>query len=106
MPSRLEVKDKMEEKINEKSIVLRNPDQVYTVIDDEVVFLSFNTGEYVALNATATQIWEKIYTPTVVEELINGLLVEYDVLRDKCNLETIECLNDLLERGIIEISND
>jgi hypothetical protein len=79
----------------------RNPNMVISKIDDEVVMMSIENGEYYGLDEIGSCIWGRIEKPIVVEELIQNLMDEFDVDRSDCQNDTIEFLNDLYSKGLL-----
>ncbi len=85
-----------------KTIVQRDPNQDFSMIDDEVVMLSIENGEYYLLNEVASRIWQIIKNPIRVSEVLSKLLEEYSVSSHTCETETFECLNDFYKKGLIK----
>ena len=91
------------ESISIESSLKRDPDQIFSKVDHEVIMLSLNEGKYYALNEVATRIWELIEKPIIVKDLIKKLYTEFDVSSNVCEKDTLELLNDLHEQGLIVI---
>ena len=92
-------------KITINSVISRNPGQQFSKIDGEVVMLSLNAGEYLALNDSASRIWDLLDQPQRVSELIRILTEEYQIDFEECKSDTLSCLADFGMKSIIEISN-
>ncbi|MDT8432933.1 MAG: PqqD family peptide modification chaperone [Bacteroidales bacterium] len=84
-----------------ESVVQRDPGQEFSMIDDEVVMLSLKNGEYYALNSVASRIWEIIEKGTVVKEITEILMEEFEVDETTCLKDTLECLYDFREKELI-----
>ena len=57
--------------INSTTILQRNPKQLFTLIDEEVVMLNIKHEEYLNLNHHASYIWKQLKTPcTFLKSLI------------------------------------
>ena len=93
-------KNKKEE-ITPERIVQRDPDQEFSMIDDEVVMLSLKNGEYYALNSVASRIWEIIEKRKTVKEITGILMEEFEVDEATCLKDTLECLYDFREKELI-----
>ena len=89
------------EEITPESFVQRDPDQEFSMIDDEVVMLSLKNGEYYALNSVASRIWEIIRERRSVREILKLLMEEFEVDEATCLKDTMECLYDFREKGLI-----
>lgn len=91
----------VQERIHEGTILRRKPEQAFSKIDDEVVMLSQDSGEYYALNPVGSRIWELIENPVSVNEIVKVLENEFDVGHDVCVKETIELLNELDKKTLL-----
>jgi hypothetical protein len=87
-------------------VIRRNPDQNFSLVDDEVVMLSFASGKYYSLNTIASRIWEEIKENISVSDLIGKLMAVYDVEFEECKEDTIAYLNNLYEKGLLLTGND
>ena len=92
--------------VSPASTVKRNPMQVYSKVDHEIVMLGLDEGKYYALNEVGARVWEHLDHPTLVKELIHKLLGEFDVSVEKCEIETLELLNELYDNKLIVIEPD
>ncbi|UBF26556.1 PqqD family peptide modification chaperone [Kovacikia minuta CCNUW1] len=79
-------------------------EQVSSNLNGEAVILHIKTGSYYGLNEVASRIWSLIQVPVKVDFLKESILSEYDVEQQQfvCDLKGI--LNDLLDKGLVEIS--
>lgn len=91
------------QRISKTTSLKRDPSQIFSKIDDEVVMLSMKEGKYFALNEAGTRIWEIIEHPIKVQSLIDNLMDEFNVSKNKCELETLELLNDLYKKRLVII---
>ncbi len=89
------------EAIAMNSKLQRDPDQEFSLIDDEVVMLSLKNGEYYALNSVASRIWEFIEEYKNLQEILEMLMEEFQVDETTCLNDTLECLYDFKEKGLI-----
>jgi hypothetical protein len=80
----------------------RTDEQVYSIIDDEIVMLNVENGEYYNLNSTAKIIWEYLSEPRELDMIVNNLQEMFFIDREKCEIETIRFLDELLDLGLIE----
>ncbi len=89
-----------------KTTIKRNPELVSTDVDGEKVMMSIENGEYFGLDSVGSRIWELIENPIKVEELVNLLIDEFDVSKEKCEIDTIEFLNELMEKKLLIIVSE
>ena len=85
------------------TVVQRDPDQEFSMIDDEVVMLSLKNGEYYSLNYVASSIWSIINSPIYVKDILNNLLTQFEVDYETCKTQTIHCLVDFYSRSLLLI---
>jgi hypothetical protein len=88
--------------INKNQIITRNQQVISSKLDEELVLLSIENGEYYGFNAVAVRIWELIEKPLTLHQLIIQLLSEFDIDERTCELETIQFLNTLAEKKLID----
>lgn len=81
---------------------LKNTIILTSHIDDEVVMMSSEKGMYYNLNPIGSRIWELLDIPQSLESLCAQLMEEYDVDEATCKQETVEFIQSLLERGLVE----
>ena len=83
---------------------MRNGDQVTAKVDDEVVMMSMQQGEYYGLDSIGSRIWELFAKPNSVENIIETLMQEYDVDRKTCEKDVQEFIQKLVDKGLLKIS--
>lgn len=88
--------------INEETIVQRDPDQEFSMIDEEVVMLSLKNGAYYALDPVGSRIWEMIKEPVEVRILIQELMIEFEVQEEVCKKDTFEYLETLNKKDLLK----
>ncbi len=91
--------------IAESSVIKRNTSLLTTAMDNELVMMSMDKGEYYGLNSIATTIWLFLEQPLSLTELINRLVEEYEVDRETCMKDVIPFLEELSQRNVIEIED-
>ena len=82
-------------------ILQRRTDMVFSHIDDEVVMMSIETGEYYGLNPVASRIWELLEKPHTFDQLINLLMQEFDIDQAGCHNDVTEFLNRMIEKKLV-----
>lgn len=86
-----------------KSLVVVAKDMVSCDLQGETAILNLNDGVYYGLDEVGTSIWNLIQTPITVEKILNELLKIYDVEKEKCQSDLYELMNDMAEKGILEV---
>ena len=83
------------------TILRREGNVLYNIIDNEVVILSAEHSEYYGLDKVASRIWTLLEKPIRFEDLVCKLMYEYEVSNEKCIEDTIEFINKLKNKNLI-----
>jgi len=83
--------------------VVATKNQISTDMSDETVILNLQNGVYYGLDPVGTYIWKLIQEPTDVETVRDAVLNEYDVEPDRCELDIMNLLQELIEQGLVEV---
>ena len=97
---------KQKQVINSYTLLKRNPDQLFTMVDDEVVMLNIKCEEYLNLNQHASYIWQQLEGQRSFGELIDLLCGVYNVKKEECFSDTLEFITELVEKDIIQIIHE
>ena len=89
------------DKISEQQLLQRHPDMVFSHIDDEVVMMSIETGEYYGLNPVASRIWELLEKPHTFKQLIDLMTNEFDIDETTCQKDMCTFLKQLIEKKLV-----
>jgi hypothetical protein len=92
--------------IDSNTVLQRNPEQLFTMIDDEVVMLNIKHEEYLNLNNHASYIWIQLEIPRSFDELTDLLCNVYDVEKEVCIQDSQEFIIELVEKNIIQIIHE
>lgn len=90
--------------LENQSFLQRHPDMVFSRIDDEVVMMSIETGEYYGLNPVASRIWELLEKPHTFDRLLGLLMQEFNVGESACREDVQIFLEQMIQKRLI-ISN-
>lgn len=85
------------------TMVQRDADILTAVVDDEVVMMSADQGQYFGLNSIGGRIWELTESPIVVNDLVQQLCEHYAVEVEKCQSDTLPFLDSMVEVGLIHV---
>jgi hypothetical protein len=78
--------------------------QLSTRLGDEVVILGLRNSEYYGLSDVGVRIWELLQTPQTLSAVVDAVVAEYDVERDRAVADLITLLQDLQARGLVAIT--
>lgn len=82
------------------TVVSRGAEHVEAQMAGQTVMMSIPRGKYFAVEGTGQRIWELMAEPVTVGEIVDRLVEEYDVDRDRCAGEVINFLGELLQNGL------
>ena len=91
--------------INLLSIISKNPAIISSKMDDEVVMMSIEKGNYYGLNPVAAEIWEMLAAPMTIQAICDRLMEEFDVEQKKCYNEVLVYVEKLGNEGLIVIND-
>ncbi len=87
------------------STVSRSEDHLAANVDDGLVLMDVDHGNYYGLNAIGTDIWQRLEKELVVSELCAALSKEYDADMDTISREVLALLERLAAEGLIEVKS-
>lgn len=79
----------------------RNPDIVWKKMGDEVVLLNPETGKYFGLNRVGSSFWSLVDGQVTVDQIIDRMLGEYNVERERIAADILELIGSLEARGLL-----
>ncbi len=80
----------------------RIPDHVLSrKLDDEMVLLNLDSGEYFGLNDTGTRVWELLSDGRSREEVVDCLTEEFEVEVETASAHVMTLCSELLEAGLL-----
>ncbi|MDI6724003.1 MAG: PqqD family protein [Methanobacterium sp.] len=88
------------------SMISVTKEAVHCDVEDEVVILSMKDGVYYGLNPVGAFIWNQIQKPKRVDEICDLIMGEFDVGREECEADLMDLLSELLDKGLIEVSDE
>ncbi len=90
----------------ENSTILKRKEEILSSdMDGETVMMSVENSEYYSLSPVGTRIWEIVEKEITYKDLISKLMSEYSVDEKTCKTDTEEFINELINKGLIEMVN-
>jgi len=80
----------------------RNPDLIGATVDDELVMMSVEHGQYYGLGGIGPRVWELIEQPLSFNQLVDQILEEFEVERAVCEQDLGEFLKQMEQLGLIK----
>jgi hypothetical protein len=77
--------------------------QLSTTLGDEVVILGLDDEVYYGLDGAGARVWTLLETPRSLTEIVDVLLQEFDVARERLTSDLRRLLETLNERGLLTI---
>jgi hypothetical protein len=71
--------------------------------DSETVMLDMSAGTYFGVRDVGKVIWDRLSSPMTLDGLCESLVLEFDVDEPTCRRETRAFLEQLDERGLLEV---
>lgn len=90
--------------VSKNATVVAAKDQVSTNLEGEVVILHLKNGVYYGLNPLGGRIWDLLQEPRTVSEIRDIILNEYEVSSPRCEQDLLRLLEELADRGLIEVT--
>ena len=85
-----------------ETVVARGTEHVEAEMSGQTVMMSIARGKYFALEGTGRRIWELMAEPVRVSEIVDRLVEEYDIERERCAGEVLAFIGELFENGLGE----
>lgn len=87
------------------STICRSEDHLAAAIDDELVLMSVEKGNYYGLDAIGTDIWQRLDGQVIVSDLCAALGRDYDADAETIRRDVLALLERLMAEGLIEIKS-
>ena len=94
----------MKTQYNQNDTFQRNPELLSSKIDSETIMMNMHDGNYYGLNEVAGRIWEILENPHTYKELVEILLLEFEVEEETCRNDVTGFLKELEEKKLIIVT--
>ena len=92
--------------ITEDTTLVTASNAISTDLEGEAVILDTAASEYYSLNEVGTRIWTLLQEPRTLEEIVDALLEEYSVDRDRCEKDARALLDEMVDMDLIDVQPD
>jgi predicted GNAT family acetyltransferase len=82
------------------NIWTRGAECVGTEVEDALVLLDLDGGNYFALNGPAADIWEALAEPVTQTQLVDRLVAKYRVEPQQCAASVTRTLDEFAGKGL------
>lgn len=83
--------------------LFRAKDMLSTELDQETVLMSIDAGAYFGLAGPARSIWEKLEKPLTFSDLVDKLVLEYNVTPEACAEDLQGFLAQMEQEGLLGV---
>jgi hypothetical protein len=70
------------------------------------MLLDLRTSQYYSFNAVGGFVWQQLQRPHSALELINAIMAEYQVDRERCRSDLYVLLRELSDAGLVRMVED
>lgn len=81
-----------------------NDDVLWQELQGEAVLLNLKTGVYFGLNPVGTRVWQLLAEHSVVRDIVDAILQEYDVARQPCADDVIALIADMQTHALVTVT--
>jgi len=83
--------------------IVRSNDFLASTVDNELVMISLERGNYYALDDIGTRIWDLLAKPITVADLCAEIQPQFSVDMEQCITDVLAFLADLHEEGMVQV---
>jgi len=88
--------------IRKNAVFTPSKDVLFQEVGGETVLLDLASEQYFGLDEVGTRVWQLLNEGEGFAAMIDALLEEYEVERDRLEADVRDLLGSLLEAGLIE----
>jgi hypothetical protein len=86
-----------------ESVIHRSREVMASHIDEDLVMMNIDRGQYYALDEIGADIWARLEQPTQVQDLCQQLQRQYSVNPMTCEADVLALLNDMYENDLLSL---
>lgn len=83
--------------------VKATPEQVSSELGKEVVILHIQNGMYYGLDEVGVVIWRKLQEGGRVADIVESVLQEFDVERERCQQDVLRILREMMDAQLVVV---
>jgi len=81
----------------------RSQETLFTDMEDEIIMMGLEQGKYYHLNPTGTSVWKLLGNVTTIADIVDSLMLEYEIDLETCQQEVNTLVQKLAEEDLIEL---
>ncbi len=90
-------------RITDDVTVTRSSRPAETTVGTEVVLMTLESGQCFGLGETGSAVWQLLAQPTHLQPIVEALSSSYDAPATVIERDVRELLEEMLDRGLIEL---
>lgn len=83
------------------TLIVRSLDLMAVKIDDDLVMMGIEQGEYYGISGVGSYVWELLAQPVSIEDITRSILANYDVDEKTCQADIQAFIEDLVRLGLV-----
>ncbi|WFB58925.1 lasso peptide biosynthesis PqqD family chaperone [Paenibacillus sp. BR1-192] len=91
------------ELITTDALVVQSEGFLVSDMDGEKVMLSIENGKYYNLGRIGGRIWELISSPATISNMVDQLILEYEIEPELCEQQVRLFLKQLAAEGLVQV---
>ena len=92
--------------VDDHTLIARAANLITADVDDGLMILNSHTGNFIQLNAGASDLWQRIEAPIALGTLCERITESYDVSRELCRGDVVEWLGEMRALGLVEFETN
>ena len=92
--------------MSDNSKIVRNSEIIHSSLDDEIIMMSIEKGEYYGLSSIGGRIWELIKEPRMLSDICHKLCEDYNVTPVNCRRDVLDFITHMLEKDLVIIVDE
>jgi coenzyme PQQ synthesis protein D (PqqD) len=81
-----------------------NADVLCQDLNGEAVLLNLKTGVYFGLDRVGTRVWQLLESHTVLAQILDVMVAEYDVPKERCAEDLIALVNEMQKQELVTLT--
>ena len=87
-----------------RSRIQVNADVLCQNLNGEAVLLNLKTGVYFGLDPVGSRVWQLLASHAVLAEILDVMVAEYDVPRERCAEDLIALVNEMQKQELVTLT--
>lgn len=85
------------------STIIRSDAFITSTVDNDLVMMSLEKGNYYGLDKIGSFIWENIAQQTTIGQLCQKLTEHFEVEAAQCQADVLDFLHELIKEDMVQI---